>query len=73
MCGCPPSSGEYDGHVYISDGYTLKDIGYMSTDTENLYTPGLSYIEMITYAARLRLAATQVYFCSYIYIQSMYI
>jgi hypothetical protein len=29
----------------------------VSMDAENLYTPGLTYIEMLTYAARLRLAS----------------
>lgn len=31
MIGCPPSTGEYDGQVYFSDGYTMSDVGYVST------------------------------------------
>ena len=51
--GDRPRHGVFGGHIYLSGG---KRIAHVTTDAENLYLPGLTYVEMLMYSLRLRIA-----------------
>jgi ABC-type multidrug transport system ATPase subunit len=53
--------GVFDGDINLIGNTTGKSLygmtAYVSTDASRLYTPGLTYHEMLLYAARLRIGA----------------
>ncbi len=57
--GDRPHYGQYNGHVYLSGGG--KRISHVTTVAETLYLPGLTFVEMLMYSLRLRMAYDETY------------